>query len=56
MSMSLRFQIFTADLDGVVAFYTEALRFSLIRDEREASLGYVALVTRLGGDRRRLQG
>ena len=40
--MSLRFEIFTADLDGVVAFYTHVLAFSLVRDERAAAVGYVA--------------
>ena len=43
MGMSLRFEIFTADLDGVVAFYTHVLEFSLVRDERAAAVGYVAL-------------
>ena len=41
--MSLRFEIFTADLDSVVAFYTQVLGFTLIRDERAAPVGYVAL-------------
>ncbi|HZA05613.1 MAG TPA: VOC family protein [Propionibacteriaceae bacterium] len=41
--MSLRLEIFTADLDAVVAFYTEVLDFALVRDERTAAVGYVAL-------------
>ena len=41
--MSLRFEIFTADLGGVVAFYTQVLGFTLVRDERTAPVGYVAL-------------
>jgi predicted enzyme related to lactoylglutathione lyase len=41
--MSLRLEIFTADLDSVVAFYTQVLRFTLLRDERTAPVGYVAL-------------
>ena len=41
--MSLRFEIFTADLNSVVAFYTQVLGFSLVRDERTAPVGYVAL-------------
>jgi lactoylglutathione lyase len=41
--MSLRFEIFTADLDAVVAFYTQVLDFTLVRDERAAPIGYVAL-------------
>lgn len=41
--MSLRFEIFTADLDSVVAFYTQVLSFTLVRDERAAQVGYVAL-------------
>jgi lactoylglutathione lyase len=41
--MSLRFEIFTTDLDAVVAFYIEVLDFSLARDERNAEVGYVAL-------------
>jgi lactoylglutathione lyase len=41
--MSLRIEIFTTDLDPVVAFYTEVLDFTLVRDERTAAVGYVAL-------------
>ena len=41
--MSLRFEIFTADLDSVAAFYTQVLGFDLARDERAAPVGYVAL-------------
>ena len=41
--MALRFEIFTADLDAVVAFYTQVLDFTLVRDERSAAVGYVAL-------------
>jgi len=41
--MSLRFEIFTSDLDAVVAFYTRVLGFVLVRDERAAPVGYVAL-------------
>jgi predicted enzyme related to lactoylglutathione lyase len=43
MGMSLRFEIFTDDLDAVVAFYTEVLGFTLTRDERTAPVGYAAL-------------
>ena len=41
--MSLRLEIFTADLDSVAAFYTRVLGFTLSRDERAAPVGYVAL-------------
>ena len=41
--MSLRIEIFTADLETLVAFYTQVLDFTLVRDERAAPVGYVAL-------------
>jgi predicted enzyme related to lactoylglutathione lyase len=41
--MSVRFEIFTADLDPLVAFYTQVLDFALVREERAAPVGYVAL-------------
>lgn len=40
---SLRIEIFPADLDPVVAFYTEVLGFALVRDERRSDWPYVAL-------------
>ena len=39
----MRIKIFTADLEALVAFYTQVLDFTLIRDERDAPVGYVAL-------------
>ncbi len=49
--MQLRIELFPADLDATVAFYTAVLGFTLERDERSAEPGYVALVrgeTRIG--------
>jgi predicted enzyme related to lactoylglutathione lyase len=43
MPMSLRFEIFVADLDATVAFYSSALGFSLMRDERTSDLPYVGM-------------
>jgi catechol 2,3-dioxygenase-like lactoylglutathione lyase family enzyme len=43
MPMSLRFEIFVADLDATVEFYRNALAFSLVRDERSADLPYVGM-------------
>ena len=39
----LRIEIFPADLDLVVDFYTEVLDFELVRDERGEQWPYVAL-------------
>ena len=39
----LRIEIFPADLDVVVDFYTEVLDFELVRDERGEQWPYVAL-------------
>jgi predicted enzyme related to lactoylglutathione lyase len=55
MDMALRIETFTSDLDAVVAFYTRVLLFSLDRDERHASPGYVAMsrgAVRLGAAER----
>lgn len=41
--MTLRFEIFTDDLDAVVDFYTRVLGFSLVTDEREHRERYAAL-------------
>ncbi len=41
--MTLRFEIFPADLDATVAFYAGVLRFRVVRDERGAAMPYVAL-------------
>lgn len=43
VGLSLRFEIFSADLDVLVDFYTRVLGFALARDERHAVVGYVAL-------------
>lgn len=40
----LRIELFTDDLDALVAFYTGVLAFDLVRDERDAEPGYVFLV------------
>jgi len=41
--MHLRVEIFPADLDRTVDFYTHVLAFRLVRDERGGSAPYVAL-------------
>lgn len=43
MSMSLRFEIFPADLDATVDFYVRVLGFTLVRDERADAYPYIAL-------------
>jgi lactoylglutathione lyase len=43
MTMTLRVEIFTDDLDALVDFYTRVLGFTVDRDERGESPGYVAL-------------
>ncbi len=39
----LRIELFPADLDPLVYFYTGVLGFELVRDERDAEWPYVAL-------------
>ena len=41
--MSLRVEIFPADLDATVRFYIDVLLFRLVRDERAAQSAYVSL-------------
>lgn len=41
--MSLRFEIFPADLDATAEFYTRVLGFALVRDQRAASRPYLSL-------------
>jgi lactoylglutathione lyase len=43
MTMTLRIEIFPADLAATVDFYTRVLGFTLVRDQRDGSPGYVAL-------------
>lgn len=43
MSMTLRAEVFPADLDATVAFYVEVLGFELTRDERKTADPYAAL-------------
>ncbi len=43
MPMSLRFELFVADLDATVAFYRSAFNFSLVRDERTSDSPYVSM-------------
>src|SRR5450631_950437 len=55
MEMTLRFEIFPADLDGTVDFYTRVLGFSLTADRRADADAYVALrrgQVRVGAARR----
>ena len=42
VAMTLRIEIFSVDLDALVDFYTRVLGFSVDRDERSHSPGYVA--------------
>ena len=43
MTVMLRCEIFPADLDATVDFYTRVLRFTLDRDERHTDNPYIAL-------------
>jgi lactoylglutathione lyase len=43
MTMTLRIEIFPADLDATADFYTRVLGFTLVRDQRDGSPGYLAL-------------
>jgi lactoylglutathione lyase len=43
VTMTLRIEIFPADLDATADFYTRVLGFTLVRDQRDGSAGYVAL-------------
>ncbi|GAB7193540.1 hypothetical protein NUM3379_42500 [Kineococcus sp. NUM-3379] len=44
MTLGLRFEIFPADLERTVRFYTDVLGFDLVQDDRPAGGRYVALV------------
>jgi len=53
--MTLRFEIFPADLDAAVDFYTRVLCFSLTKDQRGGPSPYVAMqrgAVRVGAARR----
>ena len=53
--MTLRFEIFPADLDAAVDFYTRVLRFSMTKDQRGDPAAYVAMqrgAVRVGAARR----
>jgi lactoylglutathione lyase len=41
--MTLRFEVFSADLDATADFYTRVLGFRLLRDERSTDVPYVFL-------------
>jgi predicted enzyme related to lactoylglutathione lyase len=43
MEMTLRFEIFPADLDAAVDFYTRVLRFAVTKDQRHDPREYVSL-------------
>ncbi len=43
MDMTLRFEIFPADLDAVVVFYTQVVSFTVTKDQRHAPSPYVSL-------------
>jgi catechol 2,3-dioxygenase-like lactoylglutathione lyase family enzyme len=44
MGMSLRIEIFPANIDGTADFYTAVLGFELVRDERDSDPPYLAFV------------
>lgn len=44
MVVSLRCEVFSADLDATASFYVQVLGFEVVRDERAASSPYLALV------------
>ncbi len=53
--MTLRFEIFPADLDAVVDFYTRVLLFTVTKDQRHDPSAYVSLqrgAVRVGAARR----
>jgi len=55
MEMTLRFEIFPADMDAVVDFYTRVLRFVIAKDQRRDSQPYVSMKrgsVRVGASRR----
>jgi len=55
MDMTLRFEIFPADLGAAVDFYTRVLRFTVTKDQRHDPSGYVSLqrgAVRVGAARR----
>jgi lactoylglutathione lyase len=59
MEMTLRFEIFPADLDATVDFYTRVLGFSVTKDERTDPEAYVALrrgAVKVGALRREIAG
>jgi lactoylglutathione lyase len=59
MDMTLRCEIFAADLDAEVDFYTRVLRFGITKDERALPIGYVAMTrgaVRIGVARRPVEG
>ena len=41
--MSLRFEVFVADLDATVDFYARVLGFAVVKDDRAGTPPYVAL-------------
>jgi lactoylglutathione lyase len=43
MEMTLRFEIFPADLDATVDFYTRVLRFAVTKDQRHEPSAYLSL-------------
>ncbi|NEE03949.1 VOC family protein [Phytoactinopolyspora halotolerans] len=43
MTMALRFEIFPADLDASVDFYTRVLGFSVVQDQRQSESPYVSM-------------
>lgn len=43
MGMTLRVELFPADLEVFFDFYTRVLRFEVVRDERTAPWPYVSL-------------
>ena len=59
MEMSLRFEIFPADLDAIADFYTRVLRFSVTKDQRLDPAAYVSMkrgTVQVGAARRSVPG
>ena len=59
MEMTLRVEIFPADLDAAVDFYTRVLGFSVTKDQRENPGAYVSMkrgAVQVGAARRLVSG
>jgi lactoylglutathione lyase len=43
MEMTLRYEIFPADLDATIDFYTRVLQFGMVKDQRDDQQAYVSM-------------